>query len=463
ESELELSYGLNNLGNILIKLGDFEMAESTLNEAMEIKRRLKVMPSLANTLNILGELYVEVGQPQRALVPLKEALAIGHEVKDMDVVHSANSHLGQAYLKLGNLRASETSMLSALKSVDQNSASVEDVLLLESLSTLYKKRKNPRKALQYIEMARKLDDSLQNLDRLESINRLKTQYEVKEKELEISRLKSNQLLQDAEIEKKERERIFFIGTILLGTAVILFLYRAYVSRKRKNAQLLLARQELESKNSQLSKSEEQLTKSNQDKEVLLKEVHHRVKNNLQIVNSLLSIQARQSNKIGDINEFLHNSQNRLQSIALIHETLYASQSLAKVDVGDYLNKLSDYIISVGTLDSEEITVLKSFDTLGLDIQRVVPLGLIFSELITNAIKHAFPNNQGELKLSFGKTTKSFVLKVMDNGTGFKENNEKSLGLQLVELLTDQLLGTIHYKNTKGTEAVLEFPLVDSSR
>ena len=406
------------------------------------------MPSLANTLNILGELYVEVGQPQRALAPLKEALAIGNEVQDMDLVHSSNSQLGQAYLKMGNLRASEISMLSALASVNQSAATAEDVLLLESLSELYKKRNNPRKALQYIEMARKIGDSLQDLDRLESINRLKTQYEVKEKELEIAKLRSNQLLQEAEIERQERERIIFIAAIILGCGVIFFLYSAFVSRKRKNAQL--------------QKSQTALKKSNAEKEVLLKEVHHRVKNNLQIINSLLSIQARQSNKIGDINEFLYNSQSRLQSIALIHETLYTSQSLALVDVSEYLDKLTEYILDLGGADTKNISVIKSFGVHDMDIQRVVPLGLIFSELLMNSLKHAFPNEQGELELSFGKKEDNFELEVIDSGTGFTEDDGISLGLELVQLLAEQLLGEIHFKNANGTRAILRFPAKNGS-
>ncbi|MEM9361431.1 MAG: tetratricopeptide repeat protein [Bacteroidota bacterium] len=457
ESELELSYGLNNLGNTYIKLNDYEKAKSSLNEALEIKRRLNVRPSIANTLNILGLLYTELGAFNKSIEYLEEALSIGQEVDSKDLIYSAEAKLGLAHLKLGNLKKSEEYLLNVLITFDSAPKDTDDILVLESLSELYQKKGEYQKALQFYQRARFLNDSIQNLERLANINKLKTEFEVKEQELEISKLKSDKLLQEAEIDKKKREQTVFITTIIIGCLIILFLYMAFASRKKKNEQLLKARQALEDKNAQLNENKVQLTLSNQEKEVLLKEVHHRVKNNLQIANSLLSIQARQSNKIGDINEFLYNSQNRLQSIALIHETLYASQNLAEVQVGDYLDKLSDYMIEVGIQDTDEISIEKDFGDYGLDIQRVVPLGLIFSELLMNALKHAFSDNKGKLHLSFQRKEDSYVLQVIDNGTGFQEKNGKSLGLELVHLLTEQLLGTIALKNEKGTRAELEFP------
>ncbi|MEO0572841.1 MAG: tetratricopeptide repeat protein [Bacteroidota bacterium] len=458
KSELELSYGLSNLGNVFRELGDFKKAEKLLEEALGIKRRLQVMPTLTRTLNIMGKLYTQTREYDRAIELLDEALEIGQGLQDKELIYNTKLALGQAHLKQGNRTMAESHLLYALESVVMGSATDEDIHLLESLSELYQKKGEYKKALAYYSQASQINDSIQNLDRLASINKFKTQYEVKEKELEIANLKADQLLQTAELERKELERAILIATILLGSGIIFFLYQAFISRKRRNAQLLKARAELEDSNGQLRKNEEKLTKSNREKEVLLKEVHHRVKNNLQIVNSLLSIQARKSNEIGDINDFLYNSQNRLQSIALIHETLYASQSLAKVDLNEYLNKLSDYILDAGPGEDLAIDVEKSFEDSELDIQRVVPLGLIFSELLMNALKHAFPNDQGKLKLSFGRDKDAYVLKVVDSGTGFNENHKKSLGLELVQLLTEQLLGTLSFKSSNGTQAILKFPI-----
>ncbi|MEL7269946.1 MAG: tetratricopeptide repeat protein [Bacteroidota bacterium] len=459
ESEIELSYGLSNQGSVLIKLGGFEEAKALLNESLEIKRRLGVMPTLARTLNIMGDLHIQTEEYFKALGFLEEALEIGESLNDIDLIYSSKTKLGKVHLKLGNLSTSESYLLFALESVDKSSANNEDVLLVKLLSELYQKKGEHQKAFRFYQQATMLNDSIQNIERLSSINKLKTEYEVKEKELEIESLKAQQFFQEAEINRKERERLIFLTTTLLGVAVLFFLYRAFILRKKKNLQLQKARLELEEKNALLKQNEQELIKSNKEKEVLLKEVHHRVKNNLQIINSLLSIQARQSNKIGDIDEFLHNSQSRLQSIALIHETLYASESLAKVDMDLYLERLSDYIMTLSTLEVHKIKVIKSFGKHSLDIQRVVPIGLIFSELMMNALKHAFPDNSGQLELSFVKKEDTYLLKVTDNGSGFDENDKKSLGLELVQLLTEQLQGKITFKNYKGTQTTLEFPIV----
>jgi two-component sensor histidine kinase len=209
--------------------------------------------------------------------------------------------------------------------------------------------------------------------------------------------------------------------------------------------------------------EEQVKLALREKEVLLQEIHHRVKNNLQIISSLLSLQS-QAVKDNQLLDILRNSQNRLRSIALIHEKLYRSHNLARVDLAEYLQEL---VVSLFRAYSSgrDITFKVQADSVLCGIDTAVPAGLIVNELVTNSLKHAFPEGQAGvvcLELSIDSNHSQVTLKVGDNGTGFPAgvdlHHTTSLGLQLVIMLVDQLDGTIEFDNQSGAEFKITLPL-----
>lgn len=228
----------------------------------------------------------------------------------------------------------------------------------------------------------------------------------------------------------------------------------------QNAQLYRAAQEEISRRAQ---AEEQLTGSLQEQEVLLKEVHHRVKNNLQIISSLLELQ---SDAIHDprLLELFRDSQSRIRSMALVHETLYQSQDLARFDVAPYVETLSVQLFRSYGADLQRITLRTEVERVVLNIDSVIPCGLILNELLTNAIKYAFPPGQtGEIRVALHVDADQRVtLVVQDTGIGFPEDldfrHTDSLGLQLVSMLTTQLGGTIELEREGGTRFTLTFPL-----
>ncbi|GIK43566.1 MAG: PAS domain-containing protein [Chloroflexi bacterium] len=210
------------------------------------------------------------------------------------------------------------------------------------------------------------------------------------------------------------------------------------------------------------RAEEQLKTSLHEKEILLKEIHHRVKNNMQVISSLLNLQ---SNYVSDTQalEIFQESQNRVRSMALIHEKLYRSKNLAEIDLGEYVNDLVIYLFRSYKAYGKGITLKIQADDVHLGIDAAVPCGLIINELISNALKHAFPHNyQGEIRVELQKNQQQISLCVSDDGIGFPTDldfqNTNSLGLQLVNTLVGQLDGTIELQNGSGTTFKINFAI-----
>jgi PAS domain S-box-containing protein len=212
---------------------------------------------------------------------------------------------------------------------------------------------------------------------------------------------------------------------------------------------------------------EQIEASLAAKEVLLQEVHHRVKNNLQIISSLLSIQSKQIQDPVTLGIF-KESQNRVKSMALVHEKLYQSDDLAKVDFADYIQSLSAALFRSYDFKSKTIALKLEVSPVCLNVDTAIPCGLILNELVSNSLKHGFPDNTpGEILIRLdANADQSFSLSVQDNGVGFPQTvakTSKSIGLQLISGLTKQLHGAIEMSSDQGTLCKITFNEVNSLR
>jgi PAS domain S-box-containing protein len=203
------------------------------------------------------------------------------------------------------------------------------------------------------------------------------------------------------------------------------------------------------------KAEEQIKASLKEKEILLQEVHHRVKNNMQIISSLLNLQSRHI-KDEESLELFKSSQSRVKSMALIHERLYQSKDFTRIDVADYVQNLTNHLFITYGISRDDIKLKINIKDIFLDINTAIPCALIINEIVSNSLKHAFPNGKkGEIKISMHPLSKDEVeLVVGDNGVGIPEDanlrNTKSLGLYLVSMLAeDQLHGEIKLDKTEG--------------
>jgi len=211
---------------------------------------------------------------------------------------------------------------------------------------------------------------------------------------------------------------------------------------------------------ELKKYENEIQDSLHEKEILLQEIHHRVKNNMQIISSLLSIQTRYVDDEESIN-VLKESQNRVKSLAMIHEKLYKSKNFNKIYLLDYIESLVwDLFYSYG-IEKGRIKPILDIDDVKLNIETSVPCGLIITELVSNCLKYAFPDQrEGKLEVSLKIVDDFYELTICDNGVGIPEDidffNTDSLGLQLVNSLTDQIDGKIEFDRSNGTKFTIIF-------
>jgi PAS domain S-box-containing protein len=211
---------------------------------------------------------------------------------------------------------------------------------------------------------------------------------------------------------------------------------------------------------ELKDAENKIKASLKDKEVLLKEVHHRVKNNMQIISSLLNLQIDYLNN-EDAIDVLKESQNRVKSMAMIHEKLYLSEDLTQINFADYIQNLVSNLFYLYNIKESQIKPIIKIEDVNLNIETAIPCGLIINELISNCLKYAFPNQmKGEIIINLKSIEDKFELVISDNGIGLPENINinkiKTLGLLLVNSLTEQIDGKISIYKKDGTQFKITF-------
>jgi len=212
--------------------------------------------------------------------------------------------------------------------------------------------------------------------------------------------------------------------------------------------------------------EKQLRDTLKQKETLLKEVHHRIKNNLQIIVSILNLQSHYINDSRAL-EIFRQSQNRIRSIALIHEKLYKTENLTSVDLQSYLSDIIKFLFSTYLINQENIDTILDMDNIYLDSNTAISLGLIVNELVSNSLKYAFPDNKkGTIRILVRKTAPNMLLELSDNGIGLPAEidyrNTNSLGLQLVNTLVEQLNGELQLVYNKGTKFRIDIPYLSNN-
>jgi len=219
--------------------------------------------------------------------------------------------------------------------------------------------------------------------------------------------------------------------------------------------------QVEKRTADLAQSNEQLKKALQEREILIKEIHHRVKNNLQVISSMFNLQQTHVDS-EDIRQVLREGDNRLHAMALIHESLYLSVNLKNIDLADYLAFLAKDIFNSYEASTRHIELNLQIDSLLLEANPAVSLGMIVNELISNALKHAFPEqHQGLVELVLQREDAEIILLVRDDGIGiskdFERDVKKSMGMQVVNVLVKQLKGTLRLESSGGAMIEMRFP------
>lgn len=257
--------------------------------------------------------------------------------------------------------------------------------------------------------------------------------------------------------------LFTCLNIITPTFVIFVVFLWYLAEKVKTENALIkGKNELEQKNEQVEHQNLIIEESLHQKEVLLTEIHHRVKNNLQLVSGLMQLQGSQS-KDENIKTIMDEGQNRIRSMSLIHQQLYEGKNLDKIDFSNYIGALIQDISEMLQSESKSIQIDLKTPDFFLDIDMGIPLGLILNELIVNSFKHAFKDQQkGKILIEVTRGDFDYELRVSDNGKGLPENfnihDTHSLGMSLVKGLSRQIGGNSKFVNSNGTTAIITFKI-----
>lgn len=428
---------LINLGISYKNLGKLDTAGVLFRQANILSEAIKDSVLMIHSSLSLGDYFYQDNKKDSATYFYEMARVKGLATNDLNSV-------GVALQGLGNLAREEGRLGPALDYLDQAENYLNTVKSFLGLSNVYfskakllKASGKHQEATTYYDKYIALNDSLRTMEILRLTADMEQKYESERKERQITELE----LQAAEQELQVRANRARLSYLVVVALLLLFLGGFYAYRyrtQRKNSLIL----------SQKNKTIEIALK---DKEVLLQEIHHRVKNNLQVVSSLLSIQGREIEDPKAL-EAVKESQNRVKSMALIHQYLYGEHDLKSINMQEYVSQLSQNLFDTYRLDRDLVELKLEIETIHLDVDTAVPLGIILNELITNSLKYAFPEGQGGLlEVSLFERGNCLVLMVKDNGIGqiAGKHSGTNFGMKLIRAFEHKLGAAIEIVSENG--------------
>lgn len=472
---------LNNIA-VLYRMDEkYDRAIDIYQQSLVLKEDLKDSIGIGTTLMNLGSLYVDAEEKALFEAHIEKASTIFKAKKNKALTAKCNLAYGRGLLQfedwaaakiylqeaftyyqdqphnhyyevtlnqLGRIAMHEKDFERAISLFEtglaQNRKNGRRVMIeahLRSLSLAKFELKEYQSAYLYLEEAYALQDSNRMEKRDILTQELQTKFDVQQKDAAL-KIKNLELA-----EQRKSKKTFMLICGLLSLLLLNGLYTIF--QKNKHNKLLSAKHQL-------------LETAFSEKDLLVKEIHHRVKNNLQFISSLLSLQSRH---ITDKNAIaaLESSQNRVQSMSLLHRNLYQKDHLASVNMKVYLEQLILTNLQAYGVATSNIEVKKDIAPIVLDIDRAVPIGLIINELVNNIFKHAFPNqSNGVVFVGFQQKEEKLIVTVKDNGKGVSMSTSttlanKSFGLKLINLLVKKLNATWKMSGNNGTSVLLEVP------
>lgn len=394
------------------------------NSMIEVNARKAIeVLTKTNQTDDLGEAWVMVWSAKmRTDAPIEERLVPIFKAASLFEKSRNNKRSGDCYREISELYFSISDFHNALNSL--------------------------KKAIFFYKAA-----NLKESDIYPISSRLNIIYETEKKSMDIIKLKNKTLLQQSKLKNEVFLRNSMVTFVFLLLVILGLLYKSFMFKKKTN-------KVLETQQSEINKKNSALQKLVVEKEWLLREIHHRIKNNLHMVVGLLASQT-EFLKNEEAVHAINDSQNRIQAMSLIHQKLYQSESLSIIDMPSYIFELTEYLKDSFEI-KKRIRFILDIDSFNLPLSHSIPIGLIFNEAVTNAIKYAFPNHKnGVINISF-KTNdnQNYILIIQDNGIGlpadFAPYDNPSLGLKLMQGLSADIDGKFIITNSSGTKITLEF-------
>jgi two-component sensor histidine kinase len=434
----------NSLGEYFFAISNFEEAKTYFSKALSINQYLENDVAASQNQSNIAACFLELKQFDRAKNVYKKVLNYYLENKielDLAIVYQA---LGELSMNL-NQNDSALFYLNKAINVSENAGYLDiEALSYGTLAKVYELNGNYSEALKAQRYFETLNDSILNAEKVKQIAEMQTKYETEKKDKAIVILNKENEIKSAE---NRRQQLILWGTVIMLITIGSFLGLVFYQKSNITKEKL--------------KSDQLVI----DKEMLIKEIHHRVKNNLEVISSLLELQSE--GIVDDVAKAaVIEGQNRVQAIALIHHQLYKTDDVAAVEFNSFVNELYKQIAAVFAKPNTEIIFEIDASETQLSIDAAVPLGLILNELLTNTFKYAISNTKQNIisiHLIPSKEDGMNTLIFRDNGPGLPENfnveKSLSLGMKVIHLLTRQLGGKLKYYNNNGSVFEIPFRMI----
>ncbi len=440
----------NNAGLCYMKLYDYVSAKKYFDLAIQELKQTngiegKNMPKGYNAffksviLSNIAKIDLENGDYEKTIATYKDLIEKTKVLNGQEDINITESYLNisKIYLRMNKIDLAINSLETTKKSLPKivSTDMKIDICNLEAKILLL--NGNPEKATSFFNKSKKITDSIAQIQIGRENILAQAKYNSDEKDKELNLIK---------IGNKSKEKISFLQKIGLAiTSILLTIIAFLYYRKAKDSRIIDHQNEI-------------LTINLHEKEILLKEVHHRVKNNLQVISGLLQLQAEKNNS-PQIEEILNDAEKQISSIALMHQMLYQNENYTIVSIKEYIKKLTDQLLysTYGT----NYTVNINVDEVQLATDIVIPIGLIINELFSNSNKHAFPKKAGIITISLLKTVDhNFEFIYSDNGKGLPKNFDSmklnTTGFGLLKMLSEEISGTLEIDGSNGFMAKIKF-------
>lgn len=443
--EKDLADNLVNLGIVYTYTDSIDNAIDSYEEAMRIYQKQGDSLGICNVINNRAKLKFQNEAYEEAL---QDYLFVNryfqsHPKENSEALCTNLNTLAVTYLKLGQYQKSEKAASDALECAKQLGSLNRELYILETFYELYAAKGDFRQAFEFLKQHNQIKEQLFNEARDRSLQEMKIKFEAQLKDEKIAKLKAeketetllrkqNEIIADRET-RNNTILLIVIGFLVVITIITLWGYR----------------------NKQLSASIDKQLKSAAEehlrqKEILIGEIHHRVKNNLQLISSLLDLQSKTLSDQSAI-DAIAESRNRVHSMSLLHQMLYQQSEITGIDIRSYINKIAIGLIQNAN-PGKKINFESDIDALVFSIDTGIPLGLIANELITNCIKHAFNEQQeGTIYIRIKQHNDVIKMEIRDNGGGFySDQHKEGFGTKLVKSLCRQLKADWSTSNHQGT-------------
>ncbi len=433
---------LNELGEALIANGQYVEAEQVFIKAQHLWDSIGTRISQSIIQYNLARTYLELGNMEKGFPLINQVKALAASMSQNAFYSKICLVRAEYLLKLSDPVAAMKESNIALQNAQRSHLKEIVISCYEVMTKICLQQENPYAAIQYLEKLTEMKDSLYNDKTSMQLAEMQVAYETDKKNQTIEAL--NAQFELKEIQLNQRNFIILLTLIIL-LIVIFFTIKRYRYINRLSAQ-----------NAQIESQRHSLELANKEKEFMLYEIHHRVKNNLQMIISMLNIQSNKT-KNEQAKEELEKNKDRLYAMAMIHQQLYEGHILKEtINIDEYLHSLIKQLLSTHE-NTTEIEYSTQITPIQVNYDTAIAIGLIVNELVSNSIKHAFPEvNHPHLNVTLKQSNDLYFLRVMDNGIRNSLMSENGFGIKLITSFVQELEGELNFYFDNGTIAEVCF-------